>query len=157
MSNAAAIEEFWQHCRSAVPGLPEPTPEAWAFGATPAHADDLLALVLAGAKTATASSLWDYESAGEPIPEAGMLNIILDGRGIPRALLETTSVEVIPFDAVSESHAFAEGEGDRSLAYWREVHEQYWRENSENPRGFEPDMPVVCEQLRLLHSSAHSH
>lgn len=27
---------------------------------------------------------------------------------------------------------------------------QFWREYSENPRGFEPDMPVVCERFRLL-------
>nr|WP_309491663.1 ASCH domain-containing protein [Microbacterium sp. Se5.02b] len=42
------------------------------------------------------------------------------------------------------------GEGDRTLSHWREVHERYWREHSENPRGFEPDMPVVCERFRLL-------
>lgn len=156
MNNTPALKEFWQECRSAVSGLPEPTPEAWAFGATPAQADSLLALVLSGTKTATASSLWDYEHTGEPIPEVGRLNIILDGRGVPRALLETTAVDVTPFDVVPESHAFAEGEGDRSLSYWREVHEHYWRENSENPRGFEPDMPIVCERLRLLHSDKRS-
>lgn len=137
-------------------GMPEAIPEAWAFGATSTQADGLLALVLAGAKTATASSLWDFEHTGEPLPEAGLLNIILDGRGIPRALLETTAVAVIPFDEVSEEHAFKEGEGDRSLSSWREVHERFWREHSENPRGFEPDMPVVCEELRLLHSEKRS-
>ncbi|MFD5214153.1 ASCH domain-containing protein [Microbacterium sp. NPDC058345] len=151
MDNAPTVEEFWRECRAAVPGLPDEAPEAWAFGATPAHADGLLDLVLAGTKTATASSLWDYEHTGEAVPEVGGLNIILDGRGVPRALLETTAIEIVPFDEVSESHAFAEGEGDRSLTYWREVHERYWREHSENPRGFEPRMPVVCEQLRLLH------
>ncbi|WP_309127140.1 ASCH domain-containing protein [Microbacterium sp.] len=156
MTNALTVEEFWRECRAAVPGLPEETPEAWAFGATPEHADGLLALVLAGTKTATASSLWDYEHTGEPLPEVGLLNIILDGRGVPRALLETTAVDVIPFDEVPESHAFAEGEGDRSLSYWRDVHERYWREHSDSPRGFDPRMPVVCEQLRLLHRSEHT-
>lgn len=79
------------------------------------------------------------------------MNIILDGRGVPRALVETIGVDVVPFDEVSEVHAFKEGEGDRSLASWRDVHERYWREHSQSPRGFEPDMPVVCEELRLLH------
>lgn len=156
MNNTPTVGEFWQECRSAVSGLPEVAPEAWAFGATPAQADSLLALVLAGTKTATASSLWDYEHTGESIPEVGWLNIILDGRGGPRALIETTAVEVVPFDEVPEAHAFKEGEGDRSLSYWREVHERYWREHSENPRGFEPDMPVVCEELRLLHINERS-
>lgn len=152
MHDTTSIERFWQQCRSVVSGLPETPPEAWAFGATPDHADDLLALVLAGTKTATASSLWDYDHTGEALPEAGLLNIILDGGGSPRALLETTTVEVIPFDAVPEAHAFAEGEGDRSLSHWRDVHERYWREHSESPKGFAPDMPVVCEGFRLLHA-----
>lgn len=146
------VDEFWHSCRAAVPGLPAEAPEAWAFGATPAHADGLLALVLDGTKTATASSIRDYEHSGEPLPEVGLLNIILDGRGVPRALLETTAVEVVPFDEVTAEHAFAEGEGDRSLAHWREVHERFWREHSEDPRGFTPDMPVLCEQFRVLHT-----
>ena len=156
MNNTSTVEEFWQECRSAVPGLPEAAPEAWAFGATASQADDLLALVLSGTKTATASSLWDYEHIGEPLPESGWLNIILDGRGVPNALVETIAVDVVPFDEVSEAHAFKEGEGDRSLSSWREVHERYWREHSESPRGFAPDMPVVCEELRLLHAKEGS-
>lgn len=153
MTDSSVLEAFWRECRAAAPGLPAAIPESWAFGATPAHADGLLALVLAGTKTATASSLWDYEHTGEPLPEPGMLNIIVDGRGVPRALLETVAVEVIPFDQVPASHAFAEGEGDRSLLSWREIHERYWRAHSENPRGFEPDMPVVCERFRLMHAT----
>lgn len=155
MDPTPTVEEFWRACRAALPDLPDApdaAPEAWAFGATPAHADSLLALVLAGTKTATASSLWDYQHSGEPVPEAGWLNIILDGRGVPRALMETVAVEVVPFDEVSESHACAEGEGDRSLAYWRAAHERYWREHSENPKGFAPDMPILCERLQLLFS-----
>lgn len=150
MSTPSEIEAFWQSCRRANPGLPDATPEAWAFGATASHADDLLALVLAGTKTATAASLWDYEHTGEKLPAAGMLNIILDGNGAPQALVETTAVVVVPFGEVTEAHAFAEGEGDRSLAHWRDVHERFWRTHSESPKGYEPDMPVVCEQLRLL-------
>lgn len=135
-----------------MPDLPATAPEAWAFGATPDHADDLLALVLDGTKTATASSMWDYGHSDEPLPEPGLLNIVLDGAGVPRAVLETVSVEVVPFDEVSAEHAFAEGEGDRSLAHWREVHERFWREHSQNPSGFEATMPVLCERLRLVYA-----
>lgn len=35
------------------------------IGGTPEQADRLLALVLDGTKTATASALWDYEAGGE--------------------------------------------------------------------------------------------
>lgn len=153
MAEAQLIDTFWLACREALPHLPTQAPEAWAFGATPAHAHELLALVLAGIKTATASSLWDHEHTGEPVPEVGWLNIILDGEGHPRALLETVAVDVVPFAKVTPEHAFAEGEGDRTLATWRDIHERYWRDHSDSPKGFAPEMPVVCEQLRLLFST----
>ncbi|REJ06738.1 ASCH domain-containing protein [Microbacterium bovistercoris] len=147
------IDAYWRAVRAAHPELPDAAPEAWGFGATPEHADSLLELVLAGVKTGTASSLWDYEATGDPLPQEGDCSIILDGAGTPRAVIQTTSVRIVPFDQVGADHARAEGEGDRTLRAWREIHEQYWRENSENPRGYEPDMPVVCELFRLVHPS----
>jgi histidinol-phosphate aminotransferase len=146
--------EYWRQVRDVKPELPEAVPEAWAFGATPEHADELLALVLAGTKTSTASSLWDFEATGEAMPREGEHSILLDGAGEPRAVIETTQVRIRPFDEVDARHAHAEGEGDRTLAHWRAVHERFWREYSENPRGFEPDMPVVCEAFVLVYSCA---
>ncbi|WGD37385.1 ASCH domain-containing protein [Lysinibacter sp. HNR] len=154
------VPEFWNHCRKTLSNLPEDIPETWAFGATPEHADGLLKLVLEGTKTGTASALWDYEHSGDTIPVVGEYSMILDGRGTPRALIEITSVDIVAFNEVSEEHAHAEGEGDRSLASWREAHEHFWRNYSENPRGYEPDMPVVCERFRVLyplHSELESH
>lgn len=151
MDSQVSIAEFWETCRTAVPSLPKSPPEAWAFGATPEHANGLLRLVLAGTKTATASSLWDYQETGDPLPRPGEHSIILNGDGAPKAVIETTSIRIVPFDQVDADHAHAEGEGDRSLGYWRDVHEQFWREHSENPRGFEPDMPVVCEEFTLIY------
>lgn len=151
MTDTTVIDSFWHAARTADPDLPVTVPEAWAFGATHAQADALLALVLAGVKTGTASSLWDYEADGDPLPVVGELSIILDGTGTPRAVIETTDVRTVSFDAVSPAHAFAEGEGDRTLAHWRTVHQRFWEEHSENARGFAPDMPVVCELFRVRH------
>ena len=150
MPEPTDIAAFWAASRTQRPQLPEALVEAWAFGATPAHADELLDLVVRGVKTGTASSLWDYEATGDPVPQPGEFSIILDGAGVPRAVIETTDVRIVSFDRVDAAHAYAEGEDDRSLDSWREVHERYWREHSENPRGFEPDMPVICERFRLL-------
>ena len=151
MSSSTALPEYWAEVRTLHPELPEGIPLAWAFGATPAHADGLLELVLTGVKTGTASSLWDYEAAEDPLPKVGELSIILDGAGAPRAVIETTGLETVPFDEVTAEHAFSEGEGDRTLEHWRTVHERFWRDHSENPRGFEPDMPVLCERFRVIH------
>jgi uncharacterized protein YhfF len=66
-------------------------------------------------------------------------------------LIETTSVEVVPFDEVDEKHAYLEGEGDRSLAHWRDVHERFFTEHAEHDQGFSEDMPVVCERFRVVY------
>jgi uncharacterized protein YhfF len=157
------IESFWQVAR--IRAKLNPTgyytgerplgslrPPAWAFGATPEQADELLALVLSGIKTATAGALWDYEAEGEELPTPGALGIVTDGRGVPHALVVTTRVEVVPFDEVSAEHACLEGEGDRSLATWREVHERFFTEHAVHDRGFSRDMPVVLQRFAVLYS-----
>ena len=151
VTESLTVAEFWDRCRAQQPELPETPPLAWAFGATPAHADGLLQLVLDGVKTGTSSSLWDFESGGDPLPEEGEFSIILDGAGVPRAVIKTTQIRIVAFGDVDAEHARAEGEGDRTLGHWRAVHERYWREHSQNPRGYEDDMPVVCERFRLLY------
>jgi len=85
------------------------------------------------------------------MPQVGDLSVILDGAGAPRAVIETTELRVVPFEEVDAEHAHAEGEGDRTLAHWRAVHERFWREHSENERGYAPDMPVLCERFRLVY------
>jgi uncharacterized protein YhfF len=158
----SAVEAFWElarfHARlNSAPTYFGPTtlevvpPPAWAFGDSPEEADELLQLVLDGAKTATASAFWDYEAEGETLPEVGSLSILLDGRGHPRALISTTDVEVVPFDEVDDEHARLEGEGDRSLGHWRAAHERFFRETSS--RGYEPDMPVVLERFEVVYQA----
>jgi uncharacterized protein YhfF len=151
MPDATNISDFWHRAQSVVSSLPDELPETWAFGATAEQAQHLLDLVLAGTKTATASSLWDYEASGDAVPLEGELSIILDGTGTPRAVIETTDVRIVSFDHVGADHAYLEGEGDRTLEHWRGVHENFWREHSENPRGFDVHMPVVCETFRVLY------
>jgi len=164
MSDRSAVDAFWELARfhaklNTAPSYFGPTtlevvpPPAWSFGANAEQADALLALVLDGTKTATAGALWDFETEDEPLPEAGALSIILDGRGHPRALIECTETSVVPFDEVDEEHAYLEGEGDRSLEHWREVHERFFTEVATHDRGFERDMPVVCERFRVVYQA----
>jgi uncharacterized protein YhfF len=147
-SSLGDLQTFWNTARLHVASLPEQLPEAWAFGATTEQADELLSLVLAGTKTGTASALWDIEDDGDSLPEAGELSIILDGQDRPRAIIETTAVNIVDFDQVTAEHAHAEGEGDLTLEAWRTIHECFWRKHSR--RGFADNMPVVCERFRLV-------
>lgn len=125
-------------------------PPAWSFGVDEAQADELLALVLSGTKTATSSARWDYDAENEPLPESGDLSIVLDSHGEPQALLRTVDVRVVPFDEVDAEHAYAEGEGDRSLAHWRAEHRRFFTENHSHDKGFSDDMPVVLETFEVL-------
>jgi uncharacterized protein YhfF len=64
-----------------------------------------------------------------PLPQKWDLSIVLDGNGNPVLVIESITVVILPFNEVSEQFAFEEGEGDRSLAYWRMAHENYCRRN----------------------------
>lgn len=156
------VEAFWELARfhaklNIAPSYFGPTtlevvpPPAWSFGSDPAQADELLGLVLSGAKTATAGALWDYEADGDPLPQPGNLSILLDGAGHPRALIEATDVQVVPFDEVDEEHARLEGEGDGSLDHWRATHEEFFTREATHEHGFRPDMPVVLERFRVVY------
>jgi uncharacterized protein YhfF len=156
MAESPAVRDYWRsYLDSRKPELSTQDLEytAWAFGNTSEMADNLGGLVKRGVKIATASLAWAYQAEGEPYPEVGDISIILDGRGDPMCIIETTDVEVLAFNAVGERHAFEEGEGDRSLDYWREVHWAFFAEEcnsiSREPAG---DMPVVCERFRLIYS-----
>ena len=142
------LSQFWEGVRQALPHLQEPLPAAWAFGATAKHANELLALVLSGTKTGTASLLAEYVG-DEQVPAVGELSIILDGQNVPRAVLETTDITVVPFQDVTADHAWSEGEGDRSLESWREIHKRFWEEDSDAE--FSETSPVVCERFRIIY------
>ncbi len=114
-------------------------------------ANDLGQLVLAGTKTATCALLWEYQAEGEPLPELDGLCIIVDGRDRPLCIIETTDVTILPFSAVGDEHAAAEGEGDGSLAHWREAHRAFFvRRCAVLNRDFTPEAPLVCERFRLV-------
>lgn len=122
--------------------------EAWAFGC---HADDLAQLVLSGIKTATASAFPLYAVDGEALPEAGQYSVILDSNEDAVCIIRCTDVTVLPFSQVSAEHAYREGEGDRSLEYWRSVHRRCFGQwMQEAGLVFSEDMPVVCETFQRL-------
>jgi uncharacterized protein YhfF len=121
-----------------------PEPIRFSFGDSPELADRLLALVLAGDKTATCGALRDYGAGGEPMPHVGRRDIVLNGAGEEAAVIETLSVETRRFDAITPDFTDREGEGD--YAAWRAGHEAYFARNG----GFSPDMDIVCETFRLV-------
>ena len=115
--------------------------ESFAFGDSPQMADNLLAFVLAGAKTATCWSVRDGQQT-----EVGKRMVVKDGAGRPRAIIETVSLEKLRFNEVGWTFALAEGEGDECLEDWRDGHRAYFTRNG----GYAPDMMLWCERFRLV-------
>ena len=123
--------------------------DAWAFGDDP---EELARLVNAGIKTATASlALW-YDLEGEALPQAGQYSVILNTKDEAVCIIRTTRVFTSAFDEVDEVQAYREGEGDRSLSYWRRVHARFFSEElAAIGRGFDEKMPVVCEEFQKVY------
>ena len=125
--------------------------EAWSFGD---DADILADLVKRGIKTATCSAYDFYELEEEELPKAGDYSVILDSEENAVCILKTTKVYVTPFNEVTAEHAFREGEGDRSLEYWREAHEKFFTEEfREIGREFDLSMKVVCEEFEVVYKA----
>jgi uncharacterized protein YhfF len=121
------------------------------YGDSPALSCDLIELIRQGRKRATSSLLWSYEHDGEPLVSAGMHELVVAWDGIPELLTKIVQVDIRPFTQVSEVHAMLEGEGDLSLAYWRDVHWAFFtRECRRIARDPSPDMAIVCVQFELL-------
>lgn len=111
------------------------------FGSSPAVETQLAHLVAIGTKQATAGA-W----TGTPESSPGRQWVVADGRRQPVCVIETETVETIPFGAISEAFAAREGEGDGSLAYWRAVHERFFKAEG----SWEPEMLVEAETFRLV-------
>ena len=139
------IQIFWHHfCKKH--NLSKNTPvEAWAFGATMEDANELASLVDKRIKTATTSA-YELYSKDEKLPEIGEWSIILDGNDKPVCVIKDVCVEIVPYNLISQEHAYHEGEDDRTYSYWRKVHDEFFtREYKERGKAFYPQAPMVCE------------
>ena len=141
-------QEMWNAYKQINPSIGDEI-DAWAFGV---DADLLADLVLGGEKTATASAYDLYALEDEPLPQEGTFDVILDSQNQAVCIVEINKVSVEPFHQVSAQHAFKEGEGDKSLAYWCQVHEDCFAEwLREAGLTFTPESKVVLEEFRKVY------
>ncbi|KAK1835704.1 PUA-like domain-containing protein [Podospora conica] len=109
----------------------------------PVLVDKLLHLAIAGRKTATTSF---------PIPPAplhwgvGDLSVILDGRGMPGAVMRTASLVQCKFKDVAVDFALAEAEGDYEA--YRQGHIKFYRKESGHE--LTDESMVLCERFDVI-------
>lgn len=149
------VQAFWRsfvQSTAAPPGVRGDMPApADSFGDNVALANELAQLVYAGTKSATCGTLWEWEADGDPMPQVGQLEIVLDGQGQPLCVTEITEVQIKPYNKVDADFAYAEGEDDRSLVSWQREHWRYF--SRVLPRiGRTPTetMPLVCIRFRVI-------
>ena len=136
-------EELWKKS-----GL-EGKYEAWAFGGAP---DKLAKLVLKGTKTATCSAYELYQVENEPIPQAGDYSVILDSKDNAVCVIQTTRIYIAPYSSCSKEHAYKEGEGDRSLQYWKDVHEEFFTDEMKSlNKSFDENMLLIYEEFVVVY------
>lgn len=141
-------EELWKKFQLEK-GISEDDYEAWQFGS---ELDHLADLVDRGIKTATSSAYPLYEIEGEPLPEPIGYDVILNSNDEAICVIRTTKVYVRKYVEVDAEHAYKEGEGDRSLEYWRRVHEDFFtRELAQYGLKFDEEMKVVCEEFEVVY------
>ncbi len=128
------------------------TYESWYFCNNEKDADELSTLVKKGIKKATASLHYLYEIENEPIPEVGDYVIITNWKGIAQCIIQITNINTISFKDVTEEFAAKEGEGDKTLSFWRKVHRKFFSlELKEYSKKFSEDMLVVCEEFEVVY------
>lgn len=141
-------EELWE--KSGLNG----TYEVWVFTEA---ADKLADLVLKKIKTATCSAYDLYFMNHEPLPKTGDYSIILNSKEEAVCIIKTLKVYVTEFDRVPEEHAFKEGEGDRTLEYWRKIHKVFLtNELASVNKTFSGKTKVVCEEFETVYRTEPS-
>jgi uncharacterized protein YhfF len=149
-------QDFWRTACRGVPDLPAAADyQVWHFGDSGRLARELAELVLHGRKRATAGLLWEAEADPSMMPILGGYSLVTDHAGAPLLVIQTTQVDIRPYEAVDADFAAAEGEGDCSLDYWRAAHWDYFsRRCAVLGRTPSPDMPVVLERFALIYPTA---
>jgi uncharacterized protein YhfF len=150
-----AAAECWQNFLRTLPPRHrrrQYVPDAFSFGDTPALADQLAALVRAGRKRATASLPEEFTALGQALPAKGDMSIVMRGNGTAAAIIELTEVRQLKFSEVDAAFAEDEGEGDKSLASWREAHREYFnRVGTKLGAPFdEKNSRVICQRFRAV-------
>ena len=148
----AEVEAFWQKVCDQK-GISATSYHTRTFG-DPRYAEygnHVTELAIQQVKRATAHLAMDFELNQVPRREEGDYWVILWEDFTPACVLEIVKVEVRPFREVDDAFAAREGEGDGSLAYWRECHEDYFKQQlADWGRDWSEDLPVVLESFDLI-------
>lgn len=109
-------------------------------------------LRLRGEKRASCSlEVW-YSEQGELMPEVGHLQVVTNWSGEPVCIIEITSVSKCKYNEITAEFAALEGEGDKTLGWWKKAHWNFFSKECEE-LNISPseDMVLVLEHFKTVY------
>lgn len=149
-----SVTQLWDEFLEQHPNNPQKgLPLSFYFCDNKKDADECADLVVKGIKQATATSLWWFKKNKEALPKIGDQYIITNWDGKAKAVIEVTKIEQTPYNKITPEFAKTEGEGDKSLTYWKKVHKAYYsREMEPYNEKFSEDMIIICEYFKTIYT-----
>jgi uncharacterized protein YhfF len=115
-------------------------------------ADRLYKLAESGIKRATTGSIEICKYHNEPLLKPGDLSILTNFDQSECCVIRTVKSTIKHFSEINEEDAFIEGEGDKSLAYWRNAHLDYFSEEYKRVGlSFSESILVVFEEFEVAY------
>ncbi len=152
MENTSANNMWGDYLKNHLEDVFHAVPKVMHFCDNEQDADECAKLVKAGIKKATSDSLLGIQYRNEPLPKIGDFTIVTDWQGKAQCIIETTKVTLKPYFRIDAAYAKLEGEGDKSLAYWKKVHWDYYtRELEIFGRVPRESMIVVCQEFEKVY------
>lgn len=146
-----SAQDLWNRYRVLRPDAPQQPFEVFHFCDNQPDADICADLVVRGIKRATAASVAELELAGTRLPRIGDVSVVTTWNGEAVAIIETTAVEVRRIADVDAAFALREGEGDKSLTWWRDAHDAYFRRVlAGTAHEVNDDLLIVCENFERV-------
>lgn len=147
-----SVELMWNEFLAANPAYAGRYYASWYFCDTKECADEFADLVKKGIKRGTASLYYWYESGKEKLPLPGELSIVTDWEGEACCIILSRKITILPFCNVTEEMAAIEGEGDKSLQYWRNAHISFFSRDLKNTdMQFDENMLIVFEEFDKIY------
>lgn len=120
--------------------------QRWKFAGDKESCNELFNLVKKGIKTATS---YLYLNDRDLFQEE--YSILTDYDSKEEILIKTTKIYKEKFINVTKEHAYKEGEGDRSLEYWKSIHLEFFtKELSSINLKFNDEIEIICEEFEIV-------
>ena len=152
MENASARNMWGNYLNAHLEHAFEHAPSTIFFGDNELDANTLAELTKQGVKKATSHSLLGLQNRNEKLPKIGDFIVVTNWGGEAQCIVRTTAVKLKPYFSIDSAYAQIEGEGDKSLEYWKKTHwEYYTRELQKFGREPRESMIIVCQEFEKVY------